>query len=37
MSYRNKTYVAFASEDIKRSHLVKAWRENENIAFEFTT
>lgn len=35
MSYRNKTYVAFASEDIKRYWLMKAWRENEHIEFEF--
>lgn len=35
MSYRNKTYVAFASEDIKQYWLMKAWRENEHIEFEF--
>jgi len=35
MSYRNKTYVAFASEDIKYYRLMKAWRENENIDFDF--
>jgi hypothetical protein len=35
MSYRNKTYVAFASEDIKKYWLMKAWRENENIEFDF--
>ena len=35
MSYRNKTYVAFASEDIKRYYLMEAWRENENIEFSF--
>lgn len=35
MSYRNKTYIAFASEDIKSYYLIKAWRENENIEFDF--
>lgn len=35
MSYRNKTYVAFASEDIKQYWLMKAWRENEHIEFDF--
>lgn len=35
MSYRNKTYVAFASEDIARYWLMEAWRENKNIAFSF--
>lgn len=35
MSYRNKTYVAFASEDIKQYWLMKAWRNNEHIEFEF--
>ncbi|MEJ3657168.1 TIR domain-containing protein [Actinomycetes bacterium KLBMP 9759] len=35
MSYRNKTYVAFASEDIKSYWLMKAWRENEKIDFDF--
>jgi hypothetical protein len=35
MSYRNKTYVAFASEDIKFYWLMEAWRENENIDFSF--
>ena len=35
MSYRNKTYVAFASEDIKSYYLMKAWRDNENIDFNF--
>jgi hypothetical protein len=28
MSYRNKTYVAFASEDITNYRLMEAWREN---------
>lgn len=35
MSYRNKTYVAFASEDIKCYRLMEAWRENERIDFSF--
>lgn len=35
MSYRNKTYVAFASEDIKSYYLMTAWKANENIDFEF--
>ena len=35
MSYRNKTYVAFASEDIKYYRLMEAWRDNENIDFNF--
>lgn len=35
MSYRNKTYVAFASEDINLYYLMKAWKENESIDFDF--
>lgn len=35
MSYRNKTYVAFASEDISSYRLMEAWRENKNIDFSF--
>lgn len=35
MSYRNKTYVAFASEDINSYRLMKAWRERKNIDFDF--
>lgn len=35
MSYRNKTYVAFASEDISKYRLMEAWRENQNIDFNF--
>ena len=35
MSYRNKTYVAFASEDIRSYWLMEAWRENDNIDFSF--
>ena len=30
MSYRNKTYVAFASEDIHNYRLMTAWRANKN-------
>lgn len=35
MSYRNKTYVAFASEDIKYYRLMEAWRDNDKIEFDF--
>lgn len=35
MSYKNKTYVAFASEDIHFYRLMEAWRDNENIDFHF--
>jgi hypothetical protein len=35
MSYRNKTYVAFASEDIHYYRLMEAWRDNDNIDFDF--
>ena len=35
MSYRNKTYVAFASENIHLYRLMQAWRENEKIEFDF--
>ncbi|MGP4101816.1 TIR domain-containing protein [Nonomuraea sp. KM90] len=35
MSYRNKTYVAFASEDIRSYRLMEAWRDNKNIDFNF--
>lgn len=35
MSYRNKTYVAFASEDIGKYRLMEAWRENANFDFDF--
>lgn len=35
MSYRNKTYVAFASEDIKYYWMMEAWRDNEHIEFDF--
>jgi len=35
MSYRNKTYVAFASEDIHCYRLMEAWRDNDHIDFSF--
>jgi hypothetical protein len=35
VSYRNKTYVAFASENIHLYRLMEAWRENEKIDFNF--
>ena len=35
MSYRNKTYVAFASDDIKFYRLMEAWKANEKIDFNF--
>lgn len=35
MAYRNKTYVCFASEDIKSYNLMEAWRENKHIDFNF--
>lgn len=35
MSYRNKTYVAFASEDIGRYRMMEAWKANERIDFDF--
>jgi hypothetical protein len=35
MSYRNKTYVAFASEDIHRYRLMTAWCENDKFDFDF--
>ena len=35
MSYRNKTYVAFASENISLYRLMEAWRENKKIDFSF--
>ena len=34
MSYRNKIYVAFASEDMLYYRLMEAWRENDNIDFD---
>ncbi|MFG2760293.1 TIR domain-containing protein [Streptomyces wuyuanensis] len=35
MSYRNKTYVAFASENIGLYRLMEAWRDNKHIDFNF--
>lgn len=35
MGYRNKTYVAFASEDLGKYRLMEAWKANENIDFDF--
>ena len=35
MSYRNKTYVAFASEDIGKYRLMEAWKANPNFDFNF--
>jgi hypothetical protein len=35
MSYRNKTYVAFASEDIHLYRMMEAWRDNDKIDFSF--
>lgn len=35
MAYRNKTYVAFASEDIRSYRLMQAWRANQHIDFNF--
>ena len=35
MSYKNKTYIAFASEDIKFYRLMEAWRDNDKIDFNF--
>jgi MTH538 TIR-like domain (DUF1863) len=33
--YRNKTFVSFASEDIRCYRLMRAWRANEHIDFDF--
>lgn len=35
MTYRNKTYVAFASEDIASYRMMEAWRANQHIEFDF--
>lgn len=35
MSYRNKTYVAFASENITSYRLMEAWKANSKIEFNF--
>jgi Thoeris protein ThsB, TIR-like domain len=35
VAYRNKTFVSFASEDIRAYWLMCAWRANKKIAFNF--
>jgi hypothetical protein len=35
VAYRNKTYVAFASEDIRSYWLMTAWKANKGIEFDF--
>lgn len=35
MAYRNKTFISFASEDIKYYRLMQAWNKNEKIDFNF--
>ena len=36
MAYRNKTYICFdADEDMNYYNLMKAWKENDKIAFNF--
>lgn len=36
MAYKNKTYVCFdADNDMNMYNLMKAWKENENVAFNF--
>lgn len=35
MAYRNKTYVAFASDDIHCYQMMEAWRDNQHIEFDF--
>ena len=35
MGYRNKTYIAFASEDISKYRLMEAWKANKHIDFNF--
>ncbi len=35
MAYRNKTFVSFASDDIRSYRLMEAWRESKHIAFDF--
>lgn len=35
MGYRNKTYVAFASEDIANYRMMQAWKANKHIDFDF--
>lgn len=35
MGYKNKTYVAFASEDISHYRMMEAWKANKKIEFDF--
>lgn len=35
MAYRNKTFVSFDSADIRAYRLMRAWKANEHIAFDF--
>lgn len=35
MPYRNKTYVVFDGDDIRAYNLMRAWRDNEHIDFNF--
>jgi hypothetical protein len=35
MAYRNRTFVSFASEDILYYRLMRAWKANEHIEFDF--
>ncbi|MCA0270375.1 MAG: TIR domain-containing protein [Bacteroidetes bacterium] len=35
MAYRNKTFVSFASEDIRSYRLLQAWKSNQHIDFHF--
>lgn len=35
MEYRNKTFVSFASEDIRSYRLMRAWKANNHIDFNF--
>jgi len=35
MAYRNKTYIAFDGEDLYAYRLMRAWKENEHIDFDF--
>ena len=35
MAYSNKTFVSFASEDIRSYRLMTAWKANQKIDFNF--
>ncbi len=35
MSYKNKTYVIFNGDDIHYYRLMQAWKENDNVDFDF--